>query len=123
MANRDAPFHHSIAVSVEEAQALVEGGSKLVLSPKKIIYTALSLHTIYLYNNLISMGMLSPDSALILWQITVLTQLLGSIYALVQLYRHPISFKTKTVWCFVIFFIPLGWIVYLAFRKQVYSGR
>lgn len=69
------------------------------------------------------MDRLSPDSALILWQIIVLIQLLGSIYALIQLYRHPISFKIKTVWCFVILFIPLGWIAYLAFRKQVYSMR
>ena len=68
------------------------------------------------------MSMLSPDSALILWQIIVLIQMIGSIYALVQLYRHQISFTAKTVWCFVILFIPLGWIVYLVFRKQVYSA-
>ncbi|WP_040005480.1 PLDc N-terminal domain-containing protein [Fibrisoma limi] len=67
--------------------------------------------------------MLSPNSALILWQIIVLTQLLGPIYALVQLYRDAISFKIKTVWCFVILFIPLGWIVYLIFRKQIYSVK
>lgn len=67
--------------------------------------------------------MLSPDSGLVLWQIVVLIQLLGSIYAIVQLYRHALSFKIKTIWCFVILFIPLCWIVYLAFRKQVYSTR
>lgn len=69
------------------------------------------------------MDMLSPDAGLILWQIIVLIQLLGSIYAFIQLYRHRISFKIKTVWCVVILFIPLGWIVYLAFRRQVYPVR
>ncbi|NDU94015.1 PLDc N-terminal domain-containing protein [Spirosoma terrae] len=67
--------------------------------------------------------MLSPDSGLIFWQIVVLLQLLGSIYALVQLYRHPVSFNIKTIWCFIILFIPLGWIVYLTFRKQQFSDR
>jgi hypothetical protein len=69
------------------------------------------------------MHMLSPDSGLIFWQIVVLLQLLGSIYALVQLYRHPVSFNIKTIWCFIILFIPLGWIVYLTFRKQLFSER
>lgn len=67
--------------------------------------------------------MLSPDSALILWQILVLTQLLGAIYAIVQLYKHTLSFNAKTAWCFIILFIPPGWIVYLAFRKRAYSTR
>ena len=49
--------------------------------------------------------MLSPDSALILWQIIAYTQLLGSIYTTTRLYKHSLSFKIKTVWCFVILFI------------------
>ena len=60
-----------------------------------------------------------PDTSLIFWQILVVTQLLGAIYALTRLFRQALSPKNKTAWCSIILFIPLGWIVYLFFRKQI----
>ncbi|WP_354004169.1 MULTISPECIES: PLDc N-terminal domain-containing protein [Spirosoma] len=65
--------------------------------------------------------MLSPDSALLLWQIIILIQLLGLVYSIVRLYNHRLGFRTKTVWCFIILCVPLGWVVYLIFRKPTYS--
>lgn len=67
--------------------------------------------------------MLSPDSSLLIWQIVVLVQFIGAIFALTLLYRQPISYRSKTSWCFLILFIPLGWIVYLAFRRLAHSTK
>lgn len=67
--------------------------------------------------------MLSPDSGLLIWQIVILVQFLGAILSLILLYRQPISYKTKTSWCFLILFVPLGWLVYLAFRKLAHPTK
>ncbi|WP_394342025.1 PLDc N-terminal domain-containing protein [Spirosoma pollinicola] len=54
-----------------------------------------------------------------LWQLVNLLYLLGVIFALVQLYKHQLSFQTKTLWCFISLIIPFGWIIYLIFRGQL----
>ncbi|WP_460934550.1 PLD nuclease N-terminal domain-containing protein [Spirosoma humi] len=65
----------------------------------------------------------SPDTSLVLWQIGVVTQLPGTAYALMQIYRQSLPPGRKTAWCLVILFIPLGWVIYLLFRKQIESAR
>lgn len=69
------------------------------------------------------MDLLTPNFGLIVWQIVVFINLLGVIFAIVQLYRHQLSFQIKTLWCLIILAIPLGWVIYLVFGRQMHRTK
>lgn len=69
------------------------------------------------------MDLLTSNVGLMIWQILILLHLVGIILAIVQLYQHRLPFQTKTIWCFIVLVIPLGWLVYLVFRKQLHQTK
>ena len=66
--------------------------------------------------------MSNPDLSLIIWQILAALYLSGAVFALVRFSVDRLLIHKRIRWGLIILIIPLGWILYLIFRKQLLYG-